>query len=114
MACIRKRRGKYVVDGRDAFGVRKWVTCETKADAERELARIIAEGQGPKRSAADRNITVADLAERFLKTAAVTTKPATAASYTWAVEKHITPALGNLKVRQLTRGHAKAFATSLL
>src|SRR5512143_3904176 len=113
MACIRKRRGKYVVDGRDAFGFRKWITCETKADADRQLARIIAESQGPRRSSADRDITVADFARRFLKTAAVTTKPSTLASYTWAIEKHIAPALGSWKVRQLTRGHAKAFATSL-
>jgi len=26
MACIRKRRGKYVVDYRDDVGARRWVT----------------------------------------------------------------------------------------
>lgn len=30
MACIRKRRGKWVVDYRDGAGVRRWVTCETR------------------------------------------------------------------------------------
>ncbi len=113
MACIRKRRGKYVVDGRDAFGVRKWVTCETKAEAERELGRLIGESQSPRMSSADRDMTVADLAERFLKTAEATTKPATQAAYTWAIDSYIVPALGSRKVRQLTRGHAKAFATEL-
>ncbi len=113
MACIRKRRGKYVVDGRDAFGVRKWVTCDTKAEAERELGRLIGESQSPRMSSADRDMTVADLAERFLKTAEATTKPATQAAYTWAIDSYIVPALGSRKVRQLTRGHAKAFATEL-
>ena len=30
MACIAKRRGKYIVDYRDPLGVRRSITCETK------------------------------------------------------------------------------------
>ena len=33
MACVRKRRGKWVVDYRDGAGIRRWVTCETRRDA---------------------------------------------------------------------------------
>ena len=36
MACIRKRRGKYVVDYRDNLGVRRWITHDTRKDAEKE------------------------------------------------------------------------------
>ena len=32
MACVRKRRGKYVVDWRDGAGVRRWKTFDKKTD----------------------------------------------------------------------------------
>lgn len=32
MACIRKRRGKCVVDYRDGAGIRRWKTYETKRE----------------------------------------------------------------------------------
>ena len=38
MACIRKRRGTYVVDHRDSAGRRRWVTRETRRAAEDVLA----------------------------------------------------------------------------
>ena len=41
MACIRKRRGKYVVDYRDNLGVRHWITRDTRKDAEKELGKIL-------------------------------------------------------------------------
>jgi integrase len=40
MACVPKRRGRYVLDFRDQFGVRQWITMKkgtTKAKAEEEL-----------------------------------------------------------------------------
>jgi hypothetical protein len=38
MACIRRRRGKWVVDYRDAAGIRRWLTRETRRAAEAVLA----------------------------------------------------------------------------
>lgn len=34
MACVRRRRGKYVVDWRDGAGVRNWRTFDRKGDAD--------------------------------------------------------------------------------
>ena len=34
MACVRKRRGKYVVDWRDGAGVRHWKSFDRKGDAD--------------------------------------------------------------------------------
>ena len=34
MACVSKRRGKYVVDWRDGAGVRHWRTFDRKGDAD--------------------------------------------------------------------------------
>jgi hypothetical protein len=34
MACVRKRRGRWVADYRDQFGRRRWITCDTKEAAQ--------------------------------------------------------------------------------
>jgi len=114
VACIRKRRGRYVVDFRDASGVRRWITCETRGAANAALERALAESHGPKRSAADRDITLREFATRFLKSAGTTIKPATLQSYTWALEHHAIPVLGDIRLRDLSRGHMKALARRLL
>jgi len=42
MACIRKRRGKWVIDYRDAMGKRRWETVEgNRKDADDRLSKII-------------------------------------------------------------------------
>jgi hypothetical protein len=74
VTCIRKRRGRYVVDFRDMFGIRRWITCDTKAAADAALERALAESRAPRRSAADRDITLRDFASHFLRSAAATVK----------------------------------------
>ena len=41
MACVSKRRGKWVCDYRDPDGVRHWETFETRKAAEQELAKHV-------------------------------------------------------------------------
>jgi len=41
MACIRQRRGKWVLDYRDGAGRRRWETFETKGAAEDRLAVVL-------------------------------------------------------------------------
>ena len=43
MACIRKRRGKWVIDYYDQFGKRHWETCKNKKEAEQRLAKRLLE-----------------------------------------------------------------------
>ena len=81
MACIRKRRGKYVVDYRDAMGVRRWVTCDTRRDADAALERAIGEARGPRRPALDAEVTVRAYAEHWLKVAGPTLKYRTLEGY---------------------------------
>jgi integrase len=64
--------------------------------------------------AADRDITLRDFARQFLKSAAATVKPATLRSYTWALEHHVIAAFGDIRLRELSRGHVKALARRLL
>src|SRR5258708_30827737 len=107
MACIRKRRGKYVVDYRDALGVRRWVTCDTRRDADAALERAIGETRGPRRSAVDPEITVRAYAEHWLTVAGPTLKHRTLEGYGDLLRLHVVPALGELKVRRLDRGRLK-------
>ena len=114
MACISKRRGKYVVDYRDGAGIRRWVTCETRREAETVLLEKAREARQPTRPVVDPNITVSAYAEHWLREIAVTIKPKTQKSYGQALRLHILPALGPTKVRMLQRGRIKSFLVERL
>lgn len=109
MACIRKRRDKWVVDYRDAGGIRRWVTCDTKNEAQDVLADKIAESRPGNRPAVDTNITVARYSVRYLEFTAQSVKPRTLRSYEHVLDLHILPKLGKLRVRDLDRGRIKLF-----
>ena len=114
MACIRKRRGKYVVDYRDGAGIRRWVTCDTRREAETVLLDKAREARQPTRPVVDPNITMSAYAERWLQEIAVTIKPKTQKSYGSALRLHILPALGSTKVRMLQKGRIKSFLVERL
>jgi hypothetical protein len=65
MACIRKRRGTWVVDYRDLAGIRRWVTCATRREAEAVMADRVREARQPTRPVVDPNITISAYAERL-------------------------------------------------
>ncbi len=109
MACIRKRRGKHVVDYRDATGRRRWVTCETRRQAENVLGEVLRESRQPTRSAIDTEVTVRDYAGRWLRVIRGSVKPKTLTSYDYLLREHVIPAFGHVKVRLLHRGGVKAF-----
>src|SRR5215813_6792264 len=98
MACIRKRRGKYVVDYRDGAGARRWVTCETKRQAEDVLSEKLRESRQHARLAVDPHVTVADYAKRWLGFVGATLKPRTLRSYDDTLRLHILPELGQTKL----------------
>src|SRR5262245_13982625 len=41
LECVRKRCGRWVVDYRDPSGVRRWITCQTRREAESVLETAI-------------------------------------------------------------------------
>jgi hypothetical protein len=43
MACVRKRRGRYVVDFRDDDGRRRWETYDTRKEADAALSKRVKE-----------------------------------------------------------------------
>ncbi len=106
MACIRKRRGRYVVDYRDGAGIRRWVTCRTRQEADDVLAAKVRESRQPTRPVVDHNLTVAVYAERWLGLL-TTLKPRTIDTYSDALRLHLLPHLGGVKVRLLHKGQVK-------
>ncbi len=114
MACIRKRRGKWVVDYRDAAGIRRWATCRTRREAEEVLDVRRREARQATRPVVDPDITVAVYAERWLGLVAASVKPRTMETTRYALRTHLLPALGAMKVRQLAKGQVKAFLAGKL
>lgn len=114
MACIRKRRGKWVVDFRDGAGVRHWKTCETKREAEDFLDQERPKTRQWRKAAVDTGITVSKYGERWLDMIKPTLKPGTHTRYAIILKVHIVPTLGDVKVRELHRGRIKGFLASKL
>lgn len=113
MACVRKRRGLYVVDYRDAAGVRRNPSFDTRREAEEELARIVRERQQATAPTVDPNIRARAYAALFLaaldaSVRAGTLKQTTREHYERVLDHHVHPTLGSRRVRDLTRGRLKA------
>jgi integrase len=113
MASIRRRRRErrdvWVVDYRDAGGQRRRLTAASRAQAEDLLAEKIQESRQPAAFSADREVTVRDYADRWLRVIAHEIKPRTLMGYRQQLRLHILPALGRVRVRELHRGTIKAF-----
>src|SRR5262245_55632326 len=107
MACIRKRRGKYVVDYRDSAGTRRWVTCDTRRQAQDVLSEKLRESRQVSRPAVDPDVTVAAYLERWETLIRSSIKSRTLTDYRATFRLHLTPALGQTKIRHLHRGRIK-------
>lgn len=108
MACIRKRRGKYVVDYRDSSGRRKWLTCDTRGEADDRLAEKLREVKlmsGVACSSPD--ITMSQYFTEWIDKVEQTSKPRTAETYRDYFRIHILPEFGEMKVRALHRARIK-------
>jgi integrase len=103
MACIRKRRGKYVVDWRDAFGRRRWATCATRQAAEDIFSDRVPKSRLRRRARVDPDVTLAQYSTQWLTFVAATTKPSTRDTYAKQLNAHIVPAFGDWKLRELGR-----------
>lgn len=108
MACIRKRRGKYVVDHRDAAGIRRWRTYETRREADTALGKVLAQSGQEAHPTVDPAITVTEYAAHWSATLeagvkAGTLKPRTATHYVGILDRHLLPILGRRRVRELER-----------
>jgi integrase len=106
MACIRRRRRRWVLDYRDATGRRRWETFDTRRDAEDGLARALPASRQRQVPTVDPNVTVRQYAERWLQLRS-SLKPRSLVGYREKLELHILPALGSLRVRKVHRSGIK-------
>lgn len=91
MACIKKRRGKWVVDYRDAGGRRRWETVADRETAKNRLAAILR-GQN---STIDAKRTLKEYAEEWLENYAKPhVKQSTYFEYESTLRNHVYPAIG--------------------
>jgi integrase len=103
MACVRKRRGKWVIDYRDASGKRRWKTIDgTRKEADEELARIVRAG---KPTATDTKRKFEEYATTWLETyVKPNCKPSTYWEYESVIRNHLKPEFGPVPMVKITRG----------
>jgi len=115
MATIWKRKGRdvWVVDYRNAAGVRIRLSAATRQQAEDLLAAKIKERKQAPTNPKDRDLTLAEYAKGWLEAAVGQLAPVTYQNYEQHLRVHILPTLGRLRVADLGRRHVKALLTKL-
>lgn len=97
--------------GPDGKRRQKWVTVKgSKRDAERALAEMIAQVERGE-WADPGKLTVADFLRQWLAAHGPNLSPATKRRYEVAVEMHIIPRLGAVRLAKLTPAHVQQFLT---
>ena len=102
MACVRKRRGKWVIDFYDQFGDRHWETVGTnKKEAEERLSeRILEIGKRDYTVPKDRKAPFSVVAEGWLASREGKIRPISIQQYKDHLDKHLLPFLGPVKIGQ--------------
>jgi integrase len=101
MACIKKRRGKWVVDWRDSSGRRRWESKANKKAAQDRLAEIL---QGDEANRPVETRTFQEYAEWWLKNVAKgSIKESTYQEYESVLKKHVYPTLSAVQFVDVKR-----------
>lgn len=114
MACVRRRRGKYVVDWRDGAGVRHWKTFDKKTEADAHRDQVGPEARHRVMPTVPASSTVTEYAEYWTRLIRHTVKARTLARYNQLLALHILPRCGRIRVRDLSRGAIKALLADKL
>ena len=114
MACISKRRGKWVADWRDGGGHRHWKTFDTKREAEDCLDRERQQSRQRTGCVVPATITIEAYSTRWLGLIKSVVKTGTTKRYAQLLTLHINPSLGLIPIRQLHKGTIKDFLTRKL
>jgi integrase len=103
MACVVKRRGKYVLDYRDQYNVRHWESTDgNKKEAEAILAkRLVDIGKGTHIAPKDRNIIFKEFSDQWLSTRDGKIRPVTLSQYNDHLTRHLLPFFGHVRINQI-------------
>jgi integrase len=114
----RKNKAGKITSYRGAYvwpdGKRRYVSGKTKEDARRNLRR--ARGDAERGLVSDGgNVALSEHLKRWLdESVRGSVKPITHESYEMLVDKHVVPALGNVRLSKLTPAHLQGFYRSKL
>lgn len=116
MACVRKRRGKWVIDFYDQFGKRHWETVGTnKKEAEEKLATRLLEISSSTFNPGKGMVVFSELALAWFQNhAKVNVRPNTCYTYQGHLNKHLIPFFGQMKVIKITPAIIDRFKTQKL
>src|SRR5258707_273039 len=104
MACVRKRRGAWIMDIH-LHGKRVIKTYQSREEAESALATVKKERAQKRNPVVSPFITLSDYTERFYASCqSAEMAPSSFERYQHALNNHILPTLGKLKIRDITRG----------
>jgi integrase len=104
------QREAWVVDYTDHAGQRRFETFDRKGDADSRAAKIKVDLGKGAHVAHDNKITVADVAERWIRRLEADGRErATLAQYRQHLNLHILPRLGSIKLAKLTPGRLEAY-----
>ncbi len=116
MACVRKRRGKWVVDWRDPSGQRRWKTFSQSEDcpdprkeAHKFCSELLENPGDPTWAQVSGAISVNEYSERWLQTLIATDKPNTIRRYRQILKLHILPEFGSRSVKGLRKSEARTW-----
>jgi hypothetical protein len=114
MACVRKRRGKYVVDWRDGAGVRRWKTFGKKTEADAHRDKVGPEARQRLTPLVPATSAMQEYAVHWKRLIAQSVKPRTLARYDEILTQHILPRFGDLRVQDMDRARIKLLLTEKL
>jgi integrase len=105
----------WIVDYTDGTGKRHIQTFEKKKDADAFAAKVRVDINAGTHVALDNNITMADVAEKWIKRVeADGLERTTLRQYRQHVGLHMLPRIGGVKLKNFTRGHVERFRDDLL
>src|SRR5262245_42367878 len=109
MACVRKYRGEFVVDYRDADGTRRIERVSSKSDGLEKLAEITKSlRQGtfdPNRA----KMLFKDYGATWLQSRRSEITQSTFDSYEYAFRVHLLPEFGESEIGKITRAQVRLF-----
>jgi len=115
MACIRKRRGKWVLDYRDQFGIRHWKTTKgTRKEAEFLLNKIQREINNGEYISDTNQKLFEDLADLYINNIKLSVRATTAKDYERNLRLHLKPYFKGLKIRLINLEMIEKFQSNLL
>ena len=114
MACVKKRRGKWVCDWRDGAGVRHWRTFDRKVEADTFRDKVGTEARQRLTPTVPATIKVQAYADHWKVLIASTVKRRTLQRYDELLRLHLLPRFGACRVQQVERGQVKLFLAEKL